>query len=192
VKSEVNVRLAVTTDKEVGLVDQLLADTNVALEDENAGVVDGLGVVHLVNPGLEAALEETLSGKTEDVIEALLILSEDAVANKAPEEGVTLEKPLGVLLVKSKQLTGSGTDLGKGKLGAPDLTLAAETVLAEQLHLLIETLLLIGAPRGLGGLSIVPVAAALGHFVCVRSLLKTAEIKKKENGVEGKRCSSKK
>ena len=45
--------LGVETDDERRNVDDLLADSDVALSDENTGVVDGLGETELVDLGLE-------------------------------------------------------------------------------------------------------------------------------------------
>lgn len=55
---------------------------------------------------------------------------------------LTFEQPLGVLLFKSEQLTGSLTDPGECVLYPPDLTLVAETILSNDFQLLVETRLL--------------------------------------------------
>lgn len=63
--------LRVKTDDERGNVDDLLADTDVALTDQDTGVVDGLGKTEFVDLGLfgggELAivdLKEIISGRT--------------------------------------------------------------------------------------------------------------------------------
>merc|ERR1712167_102987 len=68
---------------------------------------------------------------------------------KAAHEGLTLEDANRVLLVLGEQGTSSGTDLGERKANPPDLHLIAQTVLANELQLGIETLLLERTPRWL-------------------------------------------
>lgn len=104
-ESEVDVLLGVKADHEGGNVDDLLADTDVALLDQDTGVVDGLGEAKLVHAGLETALKEILDLKGKDVIELHAGLVEDTDAHKTANQGVTLEQTLGVLLIESEQLT---------------------------------------------------------------------------------------
>jgi len=134
-QGEVDVLLGVETDDERGNVDDLLANTDVALADEHTSVVDGLGEAELVDAGLEAALQEVLNLEGQDVIELHAGLVEDTDTDETANEGVTLEKALGVLLVESEQRTGSTTDLGQSQLDSPDLALVAETILADELQL---------------------------------------------------------
>jgi len=138
-QGEVDVLLGVETDNERGNVDDLLADADVALADQNTGVVDGLGKAELVDAGLQAALEEVLDLKGQDVIELHARLVEDTDAHETADKGVTLEQALGVLLVEREQRTGSTTDLGEGQLDAPDLALVAETIFADELELSVPT-----------------------------------------------------
>lgn len=102
---EVDVLLGVETDDEGRNVDNLLADADVALTDEDTGVVDGLGEAELVDEGLEAALKEVLDLEGKDVIELHAGLVEDTDAHETANQGVTLEEALGVLLVKGEKLT---------------------------------------------------------------------------------------
>lgn len=124
-ESEVNVLLRVETDDEGGNVDDLLADSDVALSDEDAGVVDRLGEAELVDAGLEAALKEILDLQGQDVIELHARLIEDTDADKTSNEGIAFEETLRVLLVEGKKLTGSTTNLGQSQTDSPDLTLVA-------------------------------------------------------------------
>lgn len=152
-EGEVNVLLRVEADDERRDVDDLLADADVALADENTGVVDRLGEAELVDTGLQATLEEVLNLEGKDVIELHAGLVEDTDAHKTTNEGIAFEEALGVLLVESKKLTGSTTDLGQGELDAPDLTLVAQTVLANELQLGVQASRLeraTGDTRGLG------------------------------------------
>lgn len=78
---------------------------DVPLLDQDTSVVDGLGETELVDAGLEAALQEVLDLKGQDVIELHAGLVENTDADETANQGVTLEKTLGVLLVKSEKLT---------------------------------------------------------------------------------------
>ena len=154
VGGEVDVLLGGGPDVEGGDVDELVADADVALADEDAGVVDGLGEALLVDLGLEAALEELLGGELEDGVEVELVVGEEAVAGHAAEEGGTLEDALGVLGVEGEEGPGGLAELGQGVLDAPDLALAAEAVLADELELGVEALLLVGTTGRLEGLAV--------------------------------------
>jgi hypothetical protein len=104
-QGEVDVLLGVETDDEGRHVDDLLADADVALADQDTGVVDGLGEAELVDAGLQAALEEILDLEGQDVIELHARLVEDTDADETANEGVTLEEALGILLIESEELT---------------------------------------------------------------------------------------
>lgn len=97
--------LGVQTDHVGRNVDDLLADTDVTLLDEDTSVVDGLGEAELVDAGLETTLKEILNLKGKDVIELHAGLVEDTDAHKTANQGVTLEQTLGVLLIESEELT---------------------------------------------------------------------------------------
>lgn len=84
--------LGVEPDDEGGHVDHLLADADVPLPDEDAGVVDGLGQPQLEHLGLEAALQEVLDLEAQHVIELHPALVQDADADQAAEERVALEQ----------------------------------------------------------------------------------------------------
>lgn len=68
-------------------------------------MVDGLGETQLVDAGLETTLQEILNLKGQHVIEPHAGLVEDTNADETANEGVTLEKALGVLLVESEKRT---------------------------------------------------------------------------------------
>jgi hypothetical protein len=104
-EGEVNVLLGVKTDHERGNVDDLLADADVALLDEDTGVVDGLGEAKLVDAGLETALEEVLDLEGKNVIKLHAGLIEHTDADQTANEGIAFEETLGVLLVESEELT---------------------------------------------------------------------------------------
>jgi len=138
-EGEVNVLLGVETDNEGGDIDDLLADADVALTDQDTSVVNGLGKTELEDLGLEATLQEILNLQGQDVIQLHLVLVQDTDADQAANQSVTLEKATGVLVLQSQELTGSTTNVGKGETNAPDLALVTETVLTDELQLLVET-----------------------------------------------------
>lgn len=105
VEGEVDVLLGVETDNEGWDIDNLLANTDVALADQDTGVVDGLGETELVHAGLEATLQEILDLEGQDVIELHAGLIKDTDADETANESVTLEKALWVLLVQGQELT---------------------------------------------------------------------------------------
>jgi hypothetical protein len=104
-QGEVDVLLGVETDHEGRNVDNLLADTDVALADEDTGVVDGLGKTELVDTGLETTLKEILDLQGKNVIELHARLVEDTDTHETANQGVSFEETLGVLLVEGEQLT---------------------------------------------------------------------------------------
>ena len=143
-----------SADVEAGDVDELVADADVTLTDEDAGVVDGLGEALLVDLGLKTTLEELLGGELEDGIEVELVIRQETVARHATEEGGTLEDALGILGIEREESTGGLAELGQGVLDAPDLALAAEAVLTDELELGVEALLLVGTAGRLEGLAV--------------------------------------
>ena len=75
-------------------------------------------------------------------------------AGNVPEQSATLEDALGVLLVEGEEHAGSVAELVQRELHAPELTLVAETILADDLELTVETLLLERTTRLLEGLGV--------------------------------------
>jgi hypothetical protein len=105
VQSEIDVLLGVEADNERWNIDDLLADADVSLADENTGVVNGLGKAKLVDASLKTALQEILDLKGQNVIELHAGLVENTDANETANQSVTLEKALWVLLVQGQKLT---------------------------------------------------------------------------------------
>ena len=103
------------------------------LTDEDTGVVDRLGEATLEDLGLETTLQEVLDLQGQHVIETHTRLVEHTDTDETANQGVTLEKTLGILVIELEQLTGSTTDLGEDETNAPDLALVAEAVLASEL-----------------------------------------------------------
>lgn len=83
---------------------------NVALSDERTSVVDTLGEVRLEYLRLQPAFQEILDFQRQHVIETHAGLVEHTNTDETTDQGVTLEKTLGVLVIKLEQLTGGTTD----------------------------------------------------------------------------------
>jgi len=158
------VLLGVQPDQEAGHVDDLLADANVTLADEHAGVMDRLGESKLEDLGLETALQEIFDLQAEDEIELHALFVQDADPDQTPEECVTFEQPAGILLLQGEELTGSLTDVGKDQLDPPYFTLVAETELTNELQLLVETSLLERTSWGREDLGTVLLDASVYHL----------------------------
>ena len=81
----------------------------------------------------------------------------------APEQSGALEHALGVLLVKGQQNTGGLADASHRQANAPHLALVLQAELADELHLIVETLLLEGTARRTGRLAMVPQERRVRH-----------------------------
>ena len=103
--------LRVETYNERRHVDDLLADTDVTLTDEDTGVVNRLGKSELEDLRLETTLQEVLDTEGKHVIELHACLIEDTDANESANKGITLKETLGVLVVEREQLSRSTSDL---------------------------------------------------------------------------------
>jgi len=129
-------------------VDDLLAHSDVSLSDEDPSVVDALGQSQLEDLRLEAALKEVIDAQTEHVVELHLGLVQHTDAHEATQQRIALKESTGVLLIQRQQLSRGRADLGDDILDAPHLALVAQTKLTDELQLLVEALLLKGAPGG--------------------------------------------
>jgi hypothetical protein len=100
--------LRVEANNERRDVDDLLANTDVSLADENTSVVDRLGETELVDTSLQTTLQEIFNLQGQHVIELHAGLVEDTNTDETANEGVSFEESLGVLLVEGEQLTAEG------------------------------------------------------------------------------------
>jgi len=151
---KVDVLLAVESDHKAGNVDDLLANADMALLDENTGMVDGFGETELVDTGLQATLQEILDFQGEHVIELHAGFVEDTDTDEAADECVTFEETFGVFLVEGEQLTGRTTNFRQSELDAPHFSLVAQTIFANDLEFGIETSGLEWSTRDLVGLRV--------------------------------------
>lgn len=148
-EAELLLRLYANDERRNG--DHLLSDGDVALTDEDTGVVDGLSHTALEDLSLEAALEQIAISQGQDKIELVLVLIEDTNTLEAAEQSTSLEDASGIVGIEGEKSTGSLASLGKDKMHAPQLGLVLQTELSDQAELVLETLLLIrttGSVRG--------------------------------------------
>ena len=96
-------------------------------------------------------------------IELELILGQKTVAIHATKECGTLENTFGIFGIEGEKSTCGLSELGQGILTAPDFALASEAVLAHELELGVEALLLEGTAGGLVCLPVVSVNGVVGH-----------------------------
>ena len=147
--SQVDFLLGGGPHQELGGVDDVSADLDVPLVDEDSGLMDALGLeAFLVDSSLEPLVEEFVEGETQHVIEFEFLVAEETVSVHSVEEGSTFEQPSGVLLLKGEQLSGGLSELGQQEVHSPYLSLALEAVLADQLQLVVDSFLLEGSSRG--------------------------------------------
>merc|ERR1719474_872892 len=146
-QGEVDVFLGVESDDERGNIHHLLPNTDVPLPDENASMVNTLGESKLKHLSLEAPLQKVLNLQTEHVIKLHAGLIQHTDTHKTTQKGVSLKQSPVILLLESEQGSGSSPDLSQAVLDSPDLSLVPQTILANELQLLVEAGLLEGTPR---------------------------------------------
>merc|ERR1711976_256657 len=102
-------------------------------------------------------LEELRGGQTEHIIELALVVLQQTKSDHAADQGLAFENTPGIVLVHREKNTGGLSELGEDELGSPHLTLATETVRADQLELIDQLLPLEGPTGILGRLGVVRV-----------------------------------
>jgi len=136
------VLLRVETNDERWDIDELLANPDVTLTNEDASVMDRLGETEFENLRLQAALEEVFDAKTQNVIEFHFRFVQNSDPDQTAEKGVAFEESPGVFLLEREQDARGFSDLCEGEFNAPYLAFVAETELSDELQLLVEALLL--------------------------------------------------
>ena len=133
-------------------INQVLADSDVSLVNEDSGLMDGLGLeTFLIDSSLQSLVKEFIDSKTQDVIKLELLVAEEAVSVHSVEEGSSFEESSGVFFLESEELTSSLSKLGEEEMDSPDLTLVLETVLSDELQFVVDSLLLERSSRSLEG-----------------------------------------
>ena len=121
------------------------------LLDEDSGVMDASGQTLLEQHRLQSSIHELVQGESQHVIELVLVLAQEAITHHPSHKGRTFEESSGVLFVQGQQLSRGLSDTGKGQLDSPDLSLVLQPVFADDLHLVVKTLLLKGSSGSLEG-----------------------------------------
>jgi len=99
------VLLRADTNHERWNIDKLFADSDVFLEDHNAGVMDGAGEVTLLDEGLKSSLKELRSSKTEDIIEFAFVVLQETKSHHSTDEGLTFKESSWICNIHSEQNT---------------------------------------------------------------------------------------
>lgn len=100
--SELNVLLRADSDQVAWDVDELFANSNVSLSDENSGMMDGVSELSLGNESLESSLHDLRRGKTQDVIELSFILLQHSESNHSSDKSIAFEESSGVSLFQGQ------------------------------------------------------------------------------------------
>ncbi len=87
--ASLDVLLRADTHHEGGNIDSLLANSDVFLEDHDAGMMDGGSQVALLDESLETSLKELGGGQTEHIIELALVVLEQTKSHHSADEGLT-------------------------------------------------------------------------------------------------------
>ena len=106
---------------------------------------------------LQSSVQNLVYGKTQDVIELELFISQETVSVHSSEKGGTFEKSSGVFLLQSEKFSGSLSEFGECEMASPDFSLIFQTVLADQLKLMVDSFLLEGSSWSIEGGGIVAV-----------------------------------
>lgn len=83
--------LTIQPHDEARHVDDLFPHTDVALADEDAGVVDGAGEAEFVDLGLQAAFQEIFDFQSEHVVESHAGFVQDTDAHQSADQSVAFE-----------------------------------------------------------------------------------------------------
>lgn len=124
------------------------------LPDKHSGMVNGLGHTRLEHQGLKTALKKVLDSKGQHVIELVLALVQQPVPVHPPQQGFTLENPTWVLLIQCQKHPRIVTNATECILHPPELPLAPQPILTNELQLRVQTLLLVGTSGLLKGFPI--------------------------------------
>jgi hypothetical protein len=143
-----------SSDIEGRNVNKLASNTDVALTDQDTGVVDGLGQTLLVNLGLETAFQQLLGCQLKDGIQLEFVISEQSIPAHAAKHSGTLKDSGGILGFQCQQSTSGLSQLSKGILNTPDFTLTAKSILSDKFKFGIQTFLFVRSARRLERLAI--------------------------------------
>jgi len=87
--SNLDVLFRANSHKVAWNVNELLSNGDVALSDENSGVMDRVSELSLCDDGLKSSLHHLGEGETQDVIELSLVILEKTESNHSSDKGIT-------------------------------------------------------------------------------------------------------
>lgn len=117
-----------------------------SLVDEHSCLMDRLCLeAFLIDSSLESLVQKLVRSKTQNVIELKFLIGEKTISMHSVEKGGSLEQSSWVFLFKSKKLSGGLSESGKEEMDSPDLSLVLETIFADQLQFVIDSLLFEGS-----------------------------------------------
>jgi len=107
-----------------------------------------------VHEGLESSLHEKRDGQSEHKIKFALLALKETESHHTPDERLAFENSSGVRVIHGQKNTGGLSELGEHKLLAPNLSLATQTVKADQSQIVDQLLLFERSSGVLGPLRI--------------------------------------
>ena len=107
VLSELDVLLRIHMHHERRSVHHLLANTDVALLDQNTSMVNRLRKAQLEHTGLQSAVHQLSSRQLQNHIELHLLLRDQSQTSHTTNDGSSLEDSARIILRKSQQFTSS-------------------------------------------------------------------------------------
>jgi len=149
------VLLRLDSNHERGNIDDLSADSDVSLLDQDSGVMVRLGHTQLEDLGLESSIQKVVDLESKDKIQLVLMLVQDSVSVESSQKSSALKHSLGILGILREQVSCSLSDVRENSLDSPHFSLVLQSVLSNDSEFGIETLLLKGTSGCLGGLRIV-------------------------------------
>lgn len=91
-RGKVDLLLGDGSNQELVGIDQILADFDVPLMDQNSRLMDGLGLESLlVDSGLQSLIEELVDGQTQHVIQLQLLVGEQTISMHSVQQCSSLE-----------------------------------------------------------------------------------------------------
>ena len=124
-------------------VDQIFADLDVSLMDQDSGLMDALGLeTFLIDTGLKTFIQELVESETQNVIEFELLIGKKAISVHAVKEGSSFEKSSWVFFFEGEQLSGSFSEIGEQEMNSPYFSLVLQTVLSNQAEFVMNSFFL--------------------------------------------------
>jgi len=112
-------------------------------------MMDRLSKSLLAHLGLETILQKFLRGKLKDGIEIKFLIGKETITRHTTQKCGSFEDTFWVFGVQGEEGTRCLSEFGEGVLHTPDLALASEPVLTNELEFGVKTFLFVRTPRRL-------------------------------------------